>query len=92
MGGGGSSSDCLFSCCCRLQAFLGVCPYPPLVVTDYCAQGSLTDVLREARASPAKAAKLSWHRRLSLVGAGASREGCWRAGHARRVQGCLLLL
>ena len=52
-----------------LQGFLGVCPYPPVVVTEYAANGSLYDVLRAARTSPAKAAKLTWHRRLSLVGA-----------------------
>ena len=50
------------------QGFLGVCTYPPVVVTEWAAHGSLYDVLHAACASPAKAAKLTWHRRLTLVG------------------------
>lgn len=45
----------------------GVCPTPPCVVTEYCARGSLNDVLRGARNVPAKAAQLDWARRLNMV-------------------------
>ena len=48
--------------------FLGVCPVPPCLVTEYCARGSLADLLRAARASPARAAQLKWPRRLGMVG------------------------
>ena len=51
-----------------IVTFLGVCPVPPCVVTEYCARGSLADVLRNARQSPAAAAKLDWLRRLNMVG------------------------
>jgi hypothetical protein len=46
-----------------LQIF-GVCPSPPAIVSEYCARGSLTDVLRAARERPAD---LPWRRRLELV-------------------------
>ena len=54
----------------NIVAFLGVCPTPPCVVTEYCARGSLHDVLRLARSSPARAAQLDWPRRLNMVGGG----------------------
>lgn len=41
---------------------------PPCVVTEYCSKGSLTDVLKAARQSPAAAARLDWGRRLGMVG------------------------
>jgi hypothetical protein len=47
--------------------FLAVCPFPPSVVTEYCSRGSLADVLRAAKQSPAMAAKLDWPRRLNMV-------------------------
>ncbi|GAB4822570.1 hypothetical protein N2152v2_009616 [Parachlorella kessleri] len=50
-----------------IVTFLGVCPVPPCVVTEYCARGSLADVLRTARQSPAAAAKLDWLRRLNMM-------------------------
>lgn len=40
---------------------------PPTIVTEYCARGSLNEVLQAARRSPAKAAELSWPRRLQMV-------------------------
>ena len=48
--------------------FLGVCPCPPCVVTEYCSRGSLTDVLKQAKQSPAVAARLDWYQRLQMVG------------------------
>jgi hypothetical protein len=44
--------------------YLGVCLDPPLVVTEYCARGSLNDVLKRALNSPAFASQLDWSRRL----------------------------
>ncbi len=43
--------------------YLGVCLQPPCVVTEYCARGSLNDVFKRARATPALAAQLDWGRR-----------------------------
>ena len=59
---------------CRLRhpnimTFLGVCPLPPCVVTEYCEGGSLGDVLQKAKQSPPLAARLHWVRRLYMVGA-----------------------
>ncbi|GAB4822575.1 hypothetical protein N2152v2_009621 [Parachlorella kessleri] len=50
-----------------IVTFLGVCTVPPCIVTEYCERGSLADVLRNARQSPAAAAKLDWLRRLSMM-------------------------
>lgn len=47
--------------------YLGVCLQPPCVVTEYCARGSLNDVFKRARATPALAAQLDWGRRLNMV-------------------------
>lgn len=50
-----------------LPSSQGVCISPPCIVSEYCARGSLTDVLRQARAAPDPAAALSWARRLSIA-------------------------
>lgn len=47
--------------------YLGVCVDPPAVVTEYCARGSLNDVLKRGRGSPSLAAQLDWPRRLNMV-------------------------
>ena len=47
--------------------FLGVCTMPAAVITERCARGSLTDVLRAARTDPAATAEMAWPRRLSLA-------------------------
>ncbi|KAL4452237.1 hypothetical protein ABPG75_007899 [Micractinium tetrahymenae] len=47
--------------------YLGVCLDPPAVVTEYCARGSLNDVLKRARSSPLLAAQLDWARRLNMA-------------------------
>ena len=52
----------------NVVGFLGVCTTPPCVATEYCGRGSLTDVLRGGRASPAKAKQLDWARRYRELG------------------------
>lgn len=54
-----------------------MCPLPPIVVTEFCSRGSLTDVLRAAQASRSKGAQLDWARRISMVreGAGVAVQG-----------------
>jgi serine/threonine protein kinase len=47
--------------------FLGISYEPPAIVSEYCARGSLFDVLRAASMSEAAAASLSWPRRLRLA-------------------------
>ena len=51
----------------NVVGFLGVCLGPPCIVTEYCARGSLTDVLRGGKASPAKAALLDWTKRTNMA-------------------------
>ncbi|GAB4823442.1 hypothetical protein N2152v2_010488 [Parachlorella kessleri] len=51
----------------NIVGFLGVCPTPPCVVSDFCSRGSLNDVLRAAKQNPAKAAQLDWVRRLNMA-------------------------
>ncbi|KAL4439870.1 hypothetical protein ABPG75_002871 [Micractinium tetrahymenae] len=46
---------------------MGVCSYPPAVVTEFCARGSLESVLCEARRDAAGAAQLTWRRRLGMA-------------------------
>ena len=46
--------------------YLGVCLDPPCVVTEYCARGSLNDVLKRAFFNPAAAAQLDWLKRCFL--------------------------
>lgn len=40
--------------------YLGVCLDPPCVVTEYCARGSLNDVLKRALYNPKYAEQLDW--------------------------------
>lgn len=48
--------------------FMGICKLPPCVVTEYCARGSLADVLRGGKqGKPGAAAELTWRRRLSMA-------------------------
>lgn len=51
----------------NVLAFIGMCQVPPCVITEYCAKGSMTDVLRIGRKDPAKAAQLTWSRRLAMA-------------------------
>ncbi|KAL4458802.1 hypothetical protein ABPG75_013667 [Micractinium tetrahymenae] len=50
--------------CVRLY---GVCPEPAALITEYCEQGSIADVLKKAKAQPDVAKQLSWPRRLSMA-------------------------
>ena len=47
--------------------FMGLCTEPACIITEFCSRGSITDVIREAKAAPAG---LSWTRRLDMVGSG----------------------
>ena len=47
--------------------FLALCHNPPAIVTEYCARGSLAEVLAAARADPALAAHLTWPLRLRMA-------------------------
>ena len=51
----------------NVLGFLGFSLAPPCLVTEFCARGSLADVLRSARGSARAAEKLSWQRRLQMV-------------------------
>ncbi|PRW60943.1 Serine threonine- kinase CTR1 [Chlorella sorokiniana] len=48
-------------------AFMGICLEPPCLVTEYCAQGSLYDALKQAATGGAIYEQLTWARRLSLL-------------------------
>ncbi|KAL4438701.1 hypothetical protein ABPG77_006305 [Micractinium sp. CCAP 211/92] len=50
--------------CC---AIVGVVTTPPCLVTEYLSRGSLTDVLRSARADEAAARALTWPLRLQMA-------------------------
>ena len=45
--------------------YLGVCLDPPCVVTEYCARGSLNDVLKRALHNPKYAEQLDWRVRCT---------------------------
>ena len=47
--------------------FMGVCLEPPCMVTEFCARGSLYDVLGKARASQQLAVQLDWPKRLNMA-------------------------
>ena len=51
----------------NVLSFFGVCTLPPMVISEYCLRGSLSDVLREARGSPPLARALDWRRRLRVA-------------------------
>ncbi|KAL4443708.1 hypothetical protein ABPG75_011445 [Micractinium tetrahymenae] len=51
----------------NVVSFYGICRDPPCIVTEYCANGSLTDTLAAARESPSVAALLVWPRRLAMA-------------------------
>jgi hypothetical protein len=47
--------------------FMGVCTFPPAIVTEYCPRGSLTDVLRMAKENAELAQYLTWPRRIAML-------------------------
>lgn len=51
-----------------LQSFYGICRSPPAIVTEWCANGSLAELLHRALCDPGVAAELTWPRRLAMVG------------------------
>ena len=51
----------------NVALFMGVCIEPPCLVSEWCARGSLCDVLTKARSSPALAPTLDWTRRLNMA-------------------------
>lgn len=75
-------------------------PLPPPPQAEYCAKGSLTELLAEGREDAAAAAELTWRRRLSMVrcssasaeqpadhccaSAGLKKRQCWVQGSRRQ--------
>lgn len=51
----------------KIVLFLGVCLDPPCIITEYCHQGSLYDLLSKARDRPELARKLTWPMRIKLA-------------------------
>jgi serine/threonine protein kinase len=51
---------------------MGFCLDPPCIASEYCARGSLLDVLRAAAADPGAAAALTWRRTLDMALGGAT--------------------
>ncbi|KAI8465776.1 MAG: kinase-like domain-containing protein [Monoraphidium minutum] len=47
--------------------FMGVTLSPPCIVTEYCARGSVYNVLFRARRDPALAAQITWMRRVEMA-------------------------
>ena len=48
----------------NIVTFMGLCTEPACIITELCGKGSLTDVIRSAKVSPAN---LTWERRLDMV-------------------------
>ena len=48
----------------NIVTFMGLCTQPACIITEFCSRGSVTDVIRRGRASPAT---LPWTRRLDMV-------------------------
>ena len=48
----------------NIVQFMGLCTEPACIITELCDKGSLTDVIRNARASPST---LPWKLRLDMV-------------------------
>ena len=63
--------------------FMGLCLNPVCVVTEFCARGSLSDVIRKAATSKIFAQLLDWPKRLSMV-LDAAKVGSWHCQHASR--------
>jgi hypothetical protein len=51
----------------NIVLFMGVCLEPPCLVTEWCARGSLYDVLAKAARNPTVASQLEWPRRLTMA-------------------------
>ncbi|PRW50898.1 Serine threonine- kinase CTR1 [Chlorella sorokiniana] len=51
----------------NIVQILSVCMDPPTIIMEYCARGSLLDVLKKACTSARQASVLSWQRRLCMA-------------------------
>lgn len=58
---------CFRACCASVCLLLSSYPHTHVRFAEYCARGSLYDVLRVAAADPARAAELTWSRRLGFA-------------------------
>eukprot|EP00884_Botryococcus_braunii_P006706 jgi/Botrbrau1/16036/Bobra.7_2s0010.1 len=47
--------------------FMGICLDPPCLLMEWCARGTLSDLLRKARTHPPLQAQLSWRRRIGFA-------------------------
>lgn len=54
----------------NIVLYMGACISPPCIVTEYCGLGSLEKVLEQGRSSAQMAQKLTWHKRIFMVGCG----------------------
>ena len=64
----------------NVVSFMGFVRSPPAIVTEFCAGGSLSDVLKAALSDPGgrKAKELTWGRRLNMVSGAAAVGDQWR--------------
>ena len=46
---------------------MGLCLSPICIVTEFCARGSLTDVLRKAASDTVFAQQLDWRKRIMMA-------------------------
>ena len=51
----------------NIVLFMGLCLNPVCIVTEFCARGSLSDVLRKAAANKVFAQQLDWVKRLTMA-------------------------
>ena len=51
----------------NIVMFMGLCLNPVCVITEFCARGSLLDVLKKAATSATFAQQMDWPRRLSMA-------------------------
>ncbi len=60
----------------HIVQFYGFCASPPTILMEYCSRGSLADVLHKGLLSPLIAQRLTWRRRLGMVGPPLFLESC----------------
>ena len=51
----------------NIVLFMGLCLNPVCIVTEFCARGSLSDVLRKAAANKTFAQQMDWVKRLTMA-------------------------
>ena len=51
----------------QVAMLMGLCLSPICVVTEFCARGSLTDVLRKAASDTVLARQLDWRKRITMA-------------------------